>query len=346
MKLSNWLVGWLVGGVVLGAFAVAVPAQRMQLGDGSGREVVVLDVADLFDVAGRNEGPRLGLPAPAKATAEASDPWSPARLAAIARVAAGAGGAKGDLQALGERHLVAMGDAKWIGGVEGFLRDARANAKVQFLVEVQLVELADASMVLEFDNPKLVIASPRDGDPAVDGAAAPEAMFVLDGEAAAKFTKKVLDADGNVSSVLEAPRLLVNNLSFASMVTEEQIAYVRDFTVRTIDGASIAEPVVDTVVGGTRIETVCAMDKDGKVLVDLAFQHQVVDKPLAEWKTKIGVKGQELTVQVPRVSGCKASMKLLLTPGSTVVVPSKRSDGKWLLVMAKVQRVDQEAKPR
>jgi hypothetical protein len=116
--------------------------------------------------------------------------------------------------------------------------------------------------------------------------------------------------------------------------------------VRTIDGASIAEPVVDTVVGGTRIETVCAMDKDGKVLVDLAFQHHVVDKPLAEWKTKIGVKGQELTVQVPRVSGCKASMKLLLAPGSTVVVPSKRSDGKWLLVMAKVQRVDQEAKPR
>jgi hypothetical protein len=39
-------------------------------------------------------------------------------------------------------------------------------------------------------------------------------------------------------------------------------------------------------------------------------------------------------------------MKLLLAPGSTVVVPSKRSDGKWLLVMAKVQRVDQEAKPR
>ena len=78
------------------------------------------------------------------------------------------------------------------------------------------------------DRPVL-IASPRDGDPAVDGAAAPDAMFVLDGEAAAKFTEKVFDADGNVSSVLEAPRLLVNNLSLASMVTEEQIAYVRDW---------------------------------------------------------------------------------------------------------------------
>jgi hypothetical protein len=342
MKLSNWLVG----GVVLGAFAAAVPAQRVQLSDGSGREVVVLDVGDLFDVAGRNQGRKLELPAPAKATAEAADPWNPARLAALVRVAAGTGGAKGDLQPLGAGHLVAMGDAQWIGGVESFLRDARANAKVQFLVEVQLVELADASKVLDFDNPELVIASPRDGAPAEDGAAAPDAMFVLDGEAAAKFTKKVFAADGNESSVLEAPRLLVNNLSFASMVTEEQIAYVRDFTVRELDGASIAEPVVDTVVQGTRIETVCAMDKDGKVLVDLSFRHQVVDKPIAEWKTKIGVKGQELTVQLPRAFGCKASMKLLLAPGSTVVVPSKRSDGKWLLVMAKVQRVDQEAKPR
>ena len=338
MKLSKWLVG----GVVLGAFAVAVPAQRMQLGDGSGREVVVLDVGDLFDVAGRNQGRKLEVPAAAKAMAEASDPWSPARLAAIARVAAGAGGAKGDLQALGERHLVAMGDAKWIGGVEGFLRDARANAKVQFMVEVQLVELADASMVLEFDSPKLVVGSARDGEADVDGAA-PDAALVLNAEAAVKFTEKVMAGANNV---LQAPQLLVNNLALASMVTEEQISYVRDFTVRTVAGASIAEPVVDTVVEGTRIETVCAIQQDGSVLVDLAFRHQVVEKPLAEWKTKLGVKGQELTVQVPRMSGCKASLKLLLAPGSTVVVPSKRSDGKWLLVMAKVQRVDQAAKPR
>jgi len=342
MKLSNWLVGV----VLLGALATGVPAQRMQLGDGSGREVVVLDVGDLFEVAGHTPGPKLELPPAAKAKAEdeASAPWSVARLAELARIGVGSGGAKGDLQALGARHLVAMGDAKWIGAVENFLRDARANAKVQFLVEVQLVELADAGKVLKLEAPRL-IAKPLDENPAAD-AATPEAMFVLDGEAAAKFTKKIFAADDNVSSVLEAPRLLVQNLSLASMVTEEQIAYVRDFTVRTIDGASIAEPVVDTVVAGTRIETVCAVDKDGAVLVDLAFRHQVVDKPLAEWKTKIGVKGQELTVQVPRVSGCKASLKLLMAPGSTVVVPSKRSDGKWLLVMAKVQRVDQEAKPR
>ncbi len=338
MKLSNWLVG----GVVLGAFAMAAPAQRMQLGDGSGREVAVLDVGDMFDVAGRNRGPKLELPAAAKGMAEPDDPWSPARLAALARIAAGAGGAKGDLQALGERHLVAMGDAKWIGGVEGFLRDARANAKVQFLVEVQLVELADASMVLKFDSAKLVVGSARDSEADADGVA-PDAALVLNAEAAGKFTEKVMAGEANV---LQAPQLLVNNLALASMVTEEQISYVRDFTVRTVAGASIAEPVVDTVVEGTRIETVCAIQRDGSVLVDLAFRHQVVEKPLAEWKTKLGVKGQELTVQVPRMSGCKASLKLLLAPGSTVVVPSKRSDGKWLLVMAKVQRVDQEAKPR
>lgn len=339
MKLSNWLVG----GVVLGAFAMAVPAQRMQLGDGSGREVVVLDVGDLVDFAGREQGPNLKLPESAKLLAEPLEAWTVSRLASLARVAAGTDGAKGELQPLGERHLVVLGDAQWIGGIEGFLRDARANAKVQFLVEVTVFEVDDATKVLEFPGPMVVIPNPRSGEAEVVCAADADAMFVLEGDAAAKFAETVVAMRANA---LGAPHLIVNNLRLASMAHEEQITYVRDFTVRKEAGASIAEPVIDTVLAGTRIETVCCLDKQGKVLVDLTFRNQVVDRPLAEFKTKVGVRGQELTVQMPRVSGCKANMKLLMAPGSTVVVPSKRSDGKWLLVMAKVQRVDQEAKPR
>lgn len=342
MKLSSWL---LVG-VVLGAFAVAAPAQRMQLGDGSGREVVVVDVGDLVDFAGRDQGPDLKLPDSAKLLAEPLEAWTVSRLASLARVAAGSDSAKGELQPLGERHLVALGDAQWIGGVEGFLRDARANAKVQFFVEVTVFEVDDASKVWEFTGPKVVVPNPRSGEAEADGAAASDAMFVLDGDAAAKFAEAVAAARANA---LGTPRLIVHNLRLASMAHEEQITYVRDFTVRKEAGVSIAEPVIDTVLAGTRIETVCCLDKQGKVLVDLTFRNQVVDRPLAEFKTKLGATGQEVTIQLPQVIGCKASLKLLMTPGSTVVVPCKRDakrDGRVLLVMAKVQRVDQEAKPR
>lgn len=330
MKLSKWLVG----GVVLGAFAVAVPAQRMQLGDGSGREVVVLDVGDLFGPAAAAEaaeGPArvFGLVRKAKAEPVAADDL--ARIASLARVAGEAANAKGDVQTLGGRHLVAMGDAQWIGCVEGFLRDARANARVQFLIDMRVIEVEDATKLVLRD-PAVVLGEHQKG---ADGKAAESVMVVLDDDAANQLVRELPPG----SNVLQAPQIMATNLQVASIAVEQQIAYVRDFTVRTVDGSVIAEPVVDTVEAGTRIESLCALDKDGNVLVDLSFRHQVVDQPLAEWKTKLGLKGQELTVQVPRVSGCKASMKLLMAPGSTALVPAKRSDGKWLLLMAHVVRV-------
>lgn len=349
MKLSNRL---LVG-VVLGAFAAVVPAQRMVLGDGSAREVVVLDVGDLFGPAALPRaagapGGVLGVQRHAKA--EPIEAGDLARLASLARLAAAAANAKGEVQALGERHLVAMGDAQWIGCIEGFLRDARANAAEQFLLDIKVLEMSEdgyGRVSAEFGPAaNLLATAPGKGheksqEIGADDPASP--MLVLEGDAADALVKRAIDASANV---LQAPMIVAKNLQAASMAVAEQIAYVRDFTVRTENGTVIAEPVVDTVEAGTRIETLCAVDKDGKILVDLAFQHQVVDQPLAEWKTKLGVKGQELTVQVPKVSGCKASMKLLMAPGSTALVPSKRSDGKWLLVMARVLRVDQKAEPR
>jgi hypothetical protein len=334
MKLSNWLVG----GVVLGAFAAAVPAQRMQLGDGSGREVVVLDVGDLIGPAALPRaagapGGVLGVQRHAKA--EPIEPGDLARLASLARLAATAANAKGDVQPLGERHLAAMGDAQWIGCVEGFLRDAKANAAEQFLLDIKVLEMSEGAFVEFGPAAKLITTAPGKGQETGGDDPAPT-MLVLEGDAADALVKRAIDASANV---LQAPQIVAKNLQAASMAVAEQIAYVRDFTVRTENGTVIAEPVVDTVEAGTRIETLCAVDKDGKILVDLAFQNQVVDQPLAEWKTKLGVKGQELTVQVPRVSGCKASMKLLMAAGRTALVPAKRSDGKWLLVMARVYRV-------
>lgn len=349
MKLSNWL---LVG-VVLGAIAAAAPAQRMQLGDGSGREVVVVDVGDLIGPAAlpRAAGAPGGVfGVQRQAKAEPIEPGDLARLASLARLAATAASTKGDVQPLGERHLAAMGDAQWIGCIEGFLRDARTNAAELFQLDIKVLEMSEdgyGRVSVDFGPAaKLITTAPGKGQEKSQETAGDDpapTMVVLEGDAADALVKRAIEASANV---LQAPQIVAKNLQVASMAVAEQIAYVRDFTVRTENGTVIAEPVVDTVEAGTRIETLCAVDKDGKILVDLAFQHQVVDQPLAEWKTKIGVKGQELTVQVPKVSGCKASMKLLMAPGSTALVPSKRSDGKWLLVMARVYRVNPEAKPR
>ena len=121
MKLSNWLAL----GVLLGAFAAALPAQRMVLGDGSGREVVVLDVGDLLGPAAAAEaagGPARAFGIARKAKAEPIPASHVERLASLARIAGGAGNAEGDVQALGGRHLVAMGEAKWVAVSDTHLR--------------------------------------------------------------------------------------------------------------------------------------------------------------------------------------------------------------------------------
>jgi hypothetical protein len=109
---------------------------------------------------------------------------------------------------------------------------------------------------------------------------------------------------------------------------------VRDFQLRSVGSAVIAEPILGTIEEGIRLDALCAATKDGQVLVDLTFQSLQVEKPLAEFETKLALPVEPLKVQVPRVTGCKASLKLQVAPDSTAVVPCLRNDGKWLLLLA------------
>lgn len=344
--------GWL--GESLGA-------QSMELADGSGRMVLVQSVRDLLGGRGA-PGPTLRIPAaetPRFPPAAEPEPNRVAGLVGMLRtvmlpIQTGKAQvvrrgteevlvlvAEPQVQRLGEDHVVLMGTKEQVAAGEAFLQHARANKGRMFQLEVRVAEVPEEAYREHFAA--RFNAAAETGS-SVTGVAS--GALVLTAEGLQELLAKV-DSSKDANLLL-APKLVAQNLQFAEMKSGEHISYIRDFTVRQVQGAWIAEPVVDVLEVGTKIEAMCAAATDGSVIVDLAFSDQTVEKPLAEFKTKVAATGSELTVQMPRVTGCRANMKVMVTSGSTVVVPAQRSNGNWLLVMATVQQVEakQKSAPR
>lgn len=332
--MKTWFSKCVTVAVGSCCLASVLAAQSMELADGSGRAVLVQSVKELLD---RDEakGPALRLLTP-----DGSKPTLPVperepspldALVEVLRTLVGpTPGAATQVQRLGADHVVVMGAKEQIATIQAFLQHARANKDRLFQIDVQVVEVPEASYLEHFAE---LFVAPAGAGSEGGGKLA---WAVVPDPAAAEAMLKKLETGANI---LQAPRLVVPNLQRAEMKSGEQISYIRDFSVRQVQGSWIAEPVVDVLEVGTTIDAVCAEAPDGSVLVDLAFSDQTVEKPLAEWKTKVAATGSELTVQMPRVTGCRASMKVLVASGSTVVVPAQRSNGNWLLVMATVQSV-------
>ena len=334
--MKKWFSKCVTVAVGSCCLASVLAAQSMELADGSGRVVLVQSVKELLD---RDEakGPALRLltpdgTRPTLPVAEREPSPLDALVEVLRTVVGPTPGAATQVQRLGADHVVVMGAKEQIATIQAFLQHARANKDRLFQIDVQVAEVPEAGYREHFAE--LFVAPEGAGS---EGGGKLAWAVVPDPDAVKAMLTKLDTAKANL---LQAPRLVVPNLQRAEMKSGEQISYIRDFSVRQVQGSWIAEPVVDVLEVGTTIDAVCAEAPDGSVLVDLAFSDQTVEKPLAEWKTKVAATGSELTVQMPRVTGCRASMKVLVASGSTVVVPAQRSNGNWLLVMATVQSVE------
>lgn len=342
-----------VGACWLGS---SVGAQSVELTDGSGRIVLVQSVRDLLGGGGK-PGPGIRIPSaetPRFPSAVEPEPNRVAGLVGMLRTVMlpietgqaqvrrqGAEEvlvivAEPQVQRLGQDHVVLMGTKAQVAAAEAFLQHARANQDRMFQLEVRVAEVSEEGYREHFSARFKAAA-----EVVVRGVGVASGALVLEPSGLQELLATV---EASKADLLLAPKLVARNLQFAEMKSGEHISYIRDFTVRQVQGAWIAEPVVDVLEVGTKIEAMCAEATDGNVIVDLAFSDQTVEKPLAEFKTKVAATGSELTVQMPRVTGCRANMKVLVASGSTVVVPAERSNGNWLLVMATVQQVEVKRK--
>ncbi len=303
---------------------VALPAQKMPLADESQRQVVVLDVGDLIGKA----------PPPALVSGRraATTPSELQRVAAFVRAfAEPALGDGADLQPLGDRHLVVLGSAVQVAATERLVAHARTTRAKQFLLDVRLCTVPGAFFDRELAG-KLAVAA---GEPGQTGAG--PHVAVLDAEAAAAITRAMRqDAQARV---LQAPQIVVNTLHSATLQIGEQVSYVRDFEIEIVQGARIADPVVEVLFDGQQVEALCAEVDDGLIGVQMQVIDQSVEKPIRTIPSRVPGIEQELTLQVPRTTGCRGNQTALLPDGATAVMAARKNDGTWLLSLMTVNAI-------
>jgi hypothetical protein len=298
--------------------ALALPAQKMPLADGSERVVAVLDVGEL--IAALPDHP-LGEPAPW--TGGATKVEGLQRIATFLRAFSEPPLPEADLQPLGGRFLVVLGPPERIATVERLLAHARESAEQQFQVNLRFVSVSAACFERDL-RPKI---DPNASSPV---AAEPQLAVVSAAEAQAMLRKIKADVD---SRIVQAPQVIAPPLLHTVLAVGKQIAYVRDFTLEVVDGAYIANPVVDTIWNGQRLEAICAELPDGTIGVQMEALDQVVEQPIRGVKTTVPGTTFEVTVQVPRASGCRGRQAVALPKGTTAVMAAKKSDGSWLVTL-------------
>lgn len=304
-------------------------AQKVPLPDGSQRIVAVLDVGDLLLRPPEGEGAEVVAARLARAAS------SLPRIAEFVRAFAEPPlGDAVDLQALGAQFLVALGPPERVAAVEKVLAHARATKANDYYLDLRMLSVTGAVFGKE-----LVAAVA-----ALPGAAADAPrVAILDRDAVAKLCKAV--AADPACGVVQAPQIVSPSLCHATLAVGKQIAYVRDFTVEVAEAAFVADPIVDTVWHGQRIEAICAELPDGTVGVVMEALDQHVEQPIREIKTKLPGSTQEVTVQVPRTTGCRGRQVAAVPNGATAVMAAKRNDGTWLVTLLTVSKVTPPAEP-
>lgn len=265
MKLSNWLAG----GVVLVAFAMAAPAQRMVLGDASGREVVVLDVRKLMPEADQS-GSKLRVVNAGEATAESvfdgPETMHPMLVltSALASLVPEATKLECSVQPLGSQHVVIMGPPDFTAAATAFVRHAESCKEHQFQVEMQFYEVPSEGYEAQF-APLLQGGAPLlqggASSKAADGSQGPP-MAVLDAQAMEGWSKKV---EASRATVTSCPTVVLRSMSVAHVAMIQQTSYVRDFKVVRVADKGMAQPVVDIVQTGIASNVSCVECVDGKI---------------------------------------------------------------------------------
>lgn len=310
------------------ALAATSPAQRVPLTDGSGRQIVVLDVADLLPEArGLAAAPA---PAPANGRAAAATPSSLERLAGFVRTFAAAGADTGaDLQPLGDRHLVALGTAEQVAAAERLLVHARATLDLEFQVDLRLCTVP-AKVFDEHVAPLLTRAA---GAP--DAGVTSSALVASD--AANALRKKIVGADG--ANLTQFPQIVVPGLHAAKLRVGEEIAYVRDFEIEVVEQAFVANPIVDVLFHGHDVDVLCGPTGSGLLGVQVQIVDQVVERPIQTLATTVPGTTLPVTVQVPRVTGCRGSQTVELRAGATAVMAARKPGGEWLVSLLTVHTI-------
>lgn len=290
------------------------PAQKFALDDGSGRVLQLVNVEDLLiggDAWAGGESPLQRL---ATFLREQVEPPL---------------GANHDIRPLG-RHSLALlvqdAQATW---VERRLADARAAKGTVILVETHICDVpheAYRRLVQRFLG--------------ANAAAQKVQTAVMTATDAEQLRQGLMETDS--CNLLTAPRVAVRPLMVASLQIGEDVSYVKDFTVTQVDGKPIADPIVDTVFDGTRIEVIATQIAPGQIGLSYDMLTQALTRPIPEFKTKLGTT-KDLTVQLPNTQGQRIRQSVALREDAAALMATQTSTGRHVLAFVSARAVKENA---
>ncbi len=285
-------------------------------------------VAKIYDLGALTAGARTDAPQDREAKPEGSEPAGSGGPAVVAQMVRAfvqpALLANEDVQALGERWIVLLARPEQHAWVERYLVAAQRQRNRLLTVQCELFAMPE-TVFAEMVAPAL--AQPGK-------AAAPGSPVILaPGEGTDAF-RAALQRDKRCEAVT-SPCLTVQPLMPGTIAMLNQTAYVRDFEVEVVKEAFVANPVIDVVQDGLKVEAAATMLQEG--IAGVSFQVSVSDlkRPIAEFTTNLG-KGNDVKIQLPQLLTTQARAAVELAPGQTVALALPALAGRRHVVLLKV----------
>ncbi len=147
------------------------------------------------------------------------------------------------------------------------------------------------------------------------------------------------------ASITQFPQIVAPALHRALLRVGKDITYVRDHELSAGPDGLVARPLAATIFAGHEVTAMVAPAANGLVAMQIALVDHVVEQPLHEVVTTIPGSTMEVRVQVPRVTGSRASQVVEMADGATALVTARQNDGRWLVLLTTVYEIQAEGTP-
>lgn len=294
----------------------AVPAQKLPLADGSGRVLQLLDAGPLLDALGPEARPkRLD------------------ELATFLKSCLPTRNADDDVRGIGPRSLVLLMQPEQAAVIESMLAAAIRPTNLAIDVRISFLEMATPSFARQVEP--LLAATPDAAGPA----GPQQRQRVFGRERSKEVAAALAELEGSTEGLVVAPRLSVKPLQSASLTTGETISYIRDFELtRQEDGATIANPLLDSIFDGIKVELTCAYVGERSIAIACSMLLQKVTKPIPEYRTELRPGTPPVTVQLPQAQGIRMQQSVTLEDGGLVVIAApKKSEASWVVAILRAE---------
>lgn len=222
-----------------------------------------------------------------------------------------------DVQIVGGSHLVATARPEQHAWIVRFLEGQILRLPEQIFIETKILTIE-----------ALRFASLEIGD---------QPRIFSGGAELENFRKSLAeDNDGIIDEVI-APKLITFGLQDFQMYVTKPITYVKDFDVEIVDGAILADPVLETIEDGIRFGGRVVNLGDGVIGVSCKLTLTKVEQPIQIVEIELGDTGLKGEIQLPKIEKLEIDATAVIPDSGAAIFPGPEIDGRHTLVLISVK---------